>query len=102
MIGTVNGVLRCSCGPNPFWRSQHRVTAVKTCILAVLLWVGTSLGWCQGAKPPVKYAIMGLAHDHVNGFSSLELNLIVAEILDAARLSAQSGRRVDLPADGAE
>jgi predicted dehydrogenase len=31
------------------------------------------------------------------GLSSLELNLIVTEILDAARQSAQTGRRIDLP-----
>ena len=31
--------------------------------------------------------------------SSLEVNLIVTEILDAARLSAQTGKRVDLPAE---
>jgi predicted dehydrogenase len=32
-----------------------------------------------------------------SGPSSLENNLIVTEILDAARESAQTGRRVDLP-----
>jgi predicted dehydrogenase len=32
-----------------------------------------------------------------SGLSSLELNLVVTEILDAARQSAQSGQRVDLP-----
>jgi predicted dehydrogenase len=31
-----------------------------------------------------------------DGLSSLETNLIVTEILDAARTSAQTGRRVDL------
>jgi predicted dehydrogenase len=31
------------------------------------------------------------------GLSSLEVNLIVTEILDAARESAQTGKRVDLP-----
>jgi predicted dehydrogenase len=34
-----------------------------------------------------------------SGLSSLEVNLIVTEILDAARLSAQTGKRVDLPAE---
>ena len=34
-----------------------------------------------------------------SGLSSLELNLIVAEILDAARQSAQTGKRVELPAE---
>jgi predicted dehydrogenase len=33
-----------------------------------------------------------------SGLSSLEVNLIVTEILDAARESARSGRRVNLPA----
>lgn len=33
-----------------------------------------------------------------SGPSSLEVNLIVTEILDAARESAQTGRRIDLPA----
>ena len=32
-----------------------------------------------------------------SGLSSIELNLIVAEILDAARQSAQAGKRIDLP-----
>jgi predicted dehydrogenase len=32
-----------------------------------------------------------------SGLSSLEVNLIVTEILDAARESARTGRRVDLP-----
>lgn len=34
-----------------------------------------------------------------SGLSSVEVNLVVTEILDAARLSARTGRRVDLPAD---
>ena len=34
-----------------------------------------------------------------SGLSSLEVNLIVTEILDAARLSAQTGKRVDLPTE---
>ena len=37
-------------------------------VTAVLLWVSLSFGWSQGAKPPVTYAIVGLAHDHANGF----------------------------------
>jgi hypothetical protein len=32
-----------------------------------------------------------------SGLSSLDVNLIVTEILDAARLSARTGKRVDLP-----
>jgi len=31
-----------------------------------------------------------------SGLSSLEVNLVVTEILDAARESAQTGRRIDL------
>jgi len=34
-----------------------------------------------------------------SGLSSLEVNLIVTEILDAARLSARTGRRIDLPVE---
>ena len=33
------------------------------------------------------------------GLSSLEVNMVVTEILDAARLSAQTGRRIELPSD---
>jgi len=33
-----------------------------------------------------------------SGLSSLEVNLIVTEILDAARESAATGKRIDLPA----
>ncbi len=35
-----------------------------------------------------------------SGLSSLETNMIVTEILDAARESARTGRRIDLPAAG--
>jgi predicted dehydrogenase len=34
-----------------------------------------------------------------SGLSSVEVNLVVTEILDAARQSARTGRRIDLPAD---
>jgi predicted dehydrogenase len=37
-----------------------------------------------------------------SGPSSLEINLIVTEILDAARESARTGRRIDLPATPAQ
>jgi hypothetical protein len=33
-----------------------------------------------------------------SGLSSLDMNLTVMEILDAARESARTGRRIDLPA----
>jgi hypothetical protein len=32
-----------------------------------------------------------------SGLSSLEVNMTVTEILDAARKSAASGKRIDLP-----
>jgi predicted dehydrogenase len=32
-----------------------------------------------------------------SGLSSLEVNMIVTEILDAARDSAKTGKRIDLP-----
>ena len=38
---------------------------------------------------------------HPSGLSSLENNLIVTEILDAARRSAETGQTVQLPVDGA-
>ena len=41
---------------------------MRTCVAAALLWLGLSCGWSQDAKPPVTYAIIGLAHDHANGF----------------------------------
>ena len=47
---------------------------MRTCVLALVWWAGISLGWCQGVKPPVTYAIIGLAHDHVNGFMSRARN----------------------------
>ena len=34
-----------------------------------------------------------------SGLSSLEVNMVVTEILDAARESAKTGRRIDLPAN---
>jgi hypothetical protein len=34
-----------------------------------------------------------------SGLSSLEVNMTVTEILDAARESAATGRRIDLPAE---
>jgi len=44
-------------------------------------------------------AVRSGADPEPGGLSSLELNLVVMEILDAARRSAESGRRVELPAD---
>ena len=41
---------------------------MRTLVIAIFLGAGVSLGWSQGAKPPVTYAIIGLAHDHANGF----------------------------------
>jgi hypothetical protein len=34
-----------------------------------------------------------------SGLSSLEVNMTVMEILDAARVSAATGKRIDLPAE---
>ncbi len=43
--------------------------AVMGILVAILLlWGGASLGWSQESKPPVTYAIFGLAHDHAYGF----------------------------------
>jgi predicted dehydrogenase len=41
---------------------------MKTFVVGVLLLVGVSFGWSPVSKPPVKYAVIGLAHDHANGF----------------------------------
>jgi len=43
--------------------------------------------------------VRGEIDDH-GSLSSLETNLIVSEILDAARQSAQTGKTVTLPLDG--
>src|SRR5208337_2499984 len=48
--------------------SQHHVAFMRTCVAAMLVGLSLSLGWAEGAKPPVSYAILGLAHDHANGF----------------------------------
>jgi scyllo-inositol 2-dehydrogenase (NADP+) len=47
---------------------QNRLTFMKTVVAAILLCVGVSFGWSQDSKPPVNYAVIGLAHDHANGF----------------------------------
>jgi predicted dehydrogenase len=41
---------------------------MKTFVVGVVLLVGVSFGWSQVSKPPVNYAVIGLAHDHANGF----------------------------------
>jgi predicted dehydrogenase len=41
---------------------------MRTYVAVALLWAGISCGWSQAAKPPVNYAIIGLAHDHARGF----------------------------------
>jgi predicted dehydrogenase len=59
------------------------------------------------ATPPSNYYRDQLAYlaaivrgeTQPSGPSSLEVNMIVTEILDAARQSAQTGRRIDLPAE---
>lgn len=74
---------------------------MRTCVAAVLLWVGLSLGWSQGAKPPVTYAIVGLTHDHANGFIPRARNrpeLQLAGIVEPNQdLAAHYARLLNLP-----
>jgi predicted dehydrogenase len=50
---------------------------------------------------PLSYMVAVVRGDlRPSGLSSLEVNMTVTEILDAARESAATGRRVDLPAEG--
>ena len=74
---------------------------MKTVVVAMLLSVGVSFGWSQGSKPPVTYAIIGLSHDHANGFlprarnrSELQLAGIVEPNQD---LVARYSRTLNLP-----
>jgi predicted dehydrogenase len=74
---------------------------MKTFVAAVLLWVGVSFGWSQGSKPPVTYAIIGLAHDHANGFIPRARNrpeLQLAGIVEPnSDLAARYSRALNLP-----
>lgn len=65
-------------------------------------------GESRGAVPPLNapdhdplsyLAAVVQGRTRPSGLSSLELNLVVTEILDAARESARTGRRVDLARD---
>src|SRR5664279_2980165 len=70
-------------------------------IAAVLLWAGINLGWSQETKPPVTYAIMGLAHDHARGFIPRARNrpeLQLAGIVEPNQeLAALYARQFKLP-----
>jgi predicted dehydrogenase len=70
-------------------------------IAALLLSVGLSLGWSQETKPPVNYAIMGLAHDHARGFIPRARNrpeLQLAGIVESNQeLAALYARQFKLP-----
>src|SRR3974390_1463147 len=74
---------------------------MKPYIAAMLLCVGVSSGWSQGAKPPVTYAIVGLAHDHANGFIPRARNrpeLQLAGIVEPnPDLVARYSRALNLP-----
>ena len=67
----------------------------------MLLWVGMGFGWSQEPKPPVTYAIMGLAHDHANGFIPRARNrpeLRLAGIIEPNQdLAAHYARQFNLP-----
>ncbi len=70
-------------------------------VAPVLLWVGLSFGWSQEAKPPVNYAIIGLAHDHARGFLPRARNrpeLQLAGIVEPKQdLVALYARQFNLP-----
>jgi predicted dehydrogenase len=74
---------------------------MKIFVAAMLLSVGVSFGWSQGSKPPVTYAIIGLAHDHANGFIPRARNrpeLQLAGIVEPnPDLVARYSRALNLP-----
>jgi len=74
---------------------------MKTLVAAMLLSVGVSFGWSQDSKPPVTYAIIGLAHDHANGFIPRARNrpeLQLAGIVEPnPDLVARYSRTLNLP-----
>jgi predicted dehydrogenase len=74
---------------------------MKTVVAAMLLSVGMNFGWSQGSKPPVTYAIIGLAHDHANGFLPRARNrpeLQLAGIVEPnSDLVSRYGRTLNLP-----
>jgi predicted dehydrogenase len=76
---------------------------MKIIVAVVLLSVGVSFGWSQGSKPPVTYAIIGLAHDHANGFLPRARNrpeLQLAGIVEPnSDLVARYSRTLNLPAN---
>jgi predicted dehydrogenase len=81
--------------------SQHRTGVMKLLVAALLVWMGPGLGWSQEAKPPVAYAIVGLAHDHANGFIPRARNrpeLQLAGIVEPNQdLVANYARTLNLP-----
>jgi predicted dehydrogenase len=74
---------------------------MRICVTAVLLWAGVSFAWSQETKPPVNYAIMGLAHDHARGFIPRARNrpeLQLAGIVEPNQeLAALYARQFKLP-----
>ena len=74
---------------------------MKTVVAAVIFLAGVGFGWSQGSKPPVVYAIVGLAHDHANGFLPRARNrpeLQLAGIVEPnADLVARYSRALNLP-----
>ena len=73
----------------------------ESLIIAALLWTGGGLGLSEGAKPPVTYAIVGLAHDHAYGFIPRARNrpeLQLAGIVEPnPDLAAHYARVLNLP-----
>ena len=74
---------------------------MKNSVAALFLLLGLSFGWSQASKPPVTYAIIGLAHDHANGFLPRARNrpeLQLAGIVEPNQdLVARYSRTLNLP-----
>ena len=74
---------------------------MKNSVAALFLLLGLSFGWSQASKPPVTYAIIGLAHDHANGFLPRAINrpeLQLAGIVEPNQdLVARYSRTLNLP-----
>ena len=98
----------------PYNRKDMEVYGQKGCVLTVgpdeiRVRHGNGKEQQEQAKPlsapyddPLNYfsAVVNGSVDPGADLSSLKTNLIVSEILDAARRSAQSGKTVQLPAEG--
>jgi hypothetical protein len=90
--GFPRGLTKLKCEPKPtLIMNSFRL------VLCALLGLTALPAFPAATKSPVRLAIIGLVHTHGHGF--LPRALAYAEVLDAARKSAATGRRIDLPAE---